>query len=88
MESSPPLVGQQSNSVGLDIYLFGIVDSGLHFTHVQSNATKDLKAYEYPELTNCASTDTLISIYLAGNSNSSTILYSPFKDLPSSLLQR
>ena len=41
------LVGQGSNSFGLDIYLFGIIDSGLHLARVHSNAMKYLKAYEY-----------------------------------------
>jgi hypothetical protein len=49
------IVGQQCSGVGLDIYLFGIVDSGLHFAHVYSNAMKDLKAYEYLEPTSRSS---------------------------------
>lgn len=36
------LVGQGSNSFDLDIYLFGIVDSGLHLARVHSNAMKYL----------------------------------------------
>ena len=48
------LVGQGSNSFGLDIYLFGIVDSGLHLARVHSNAVKYLKAYEYLEPASCS----------------------------------
>jgi hypothetical protein len=80
------LVGQQSNGVDLDIYLFGIVDSGLRFAHVHSNAMKDLKAYEYLEPASCSfasasprpANDNLSSIYLADNFISGAIFYNPF----------
>jgi hypothetical protein len=79
------LVGQQSNSVGLDIYLFGIVDSGLHFAHVHGNAIKDPKAYKCLEPTRYffagasrrPGNDNLSSIYLAGNFSSGAILHNP-----------
>ena len=48
------LVGQGSNSFDLDIYLFGIVDSGLHLARVHSNVMKYLKAYEYLGPASCS----------------------------------
>jgi hypothetical protein len=79
------LLGQKSSRVSLDIYLFGIVDSGLHFVHVYSNAVKDLKAYEYLEPTSCSSAsasprpenDNLSCISLAGNFSSGAISHNP-----------
>jgi hypothetical protein len=79
------LVGQESNSFGLDIYLFGIVDLGLHLACIHSNATKYLKAYEYLESTSCSfagtpqrlANDNPSNIYLAGSFSSGSIFYGP-----------
>jgi hypothetical protein len=80
------IVGLGSDKLNLDVYLFGIANSGLQLARVESTAMKNLKAYEYFERASCSFTSTspnpmnanLSSIYLAGNFSSGSIFYSPF----------
>jgi hypothetical protein len=80
------IIGRGNNRLDLDIYLFGIVNSGLQLARVGSTVVENLRAYEYFEPASCsfASTssrpvnDNLSSVYLAGNFSSGSIFYSPF----------
>jgi hypothetical protein len=80
------IIGRGSDKFDLDIYLFGIANSGLQLARVRSTAVKNLKAYEYFEPASCSFTSTspspandkLSSVYLAGNFSSGSIFYSPF----------
>ena len=80
------IVGHENNNVHLDVYLFGVVTSGLQLARVKSTLMKDYHAYEYLEPATCSFTATapspansnLSAIYLAGNFSSGSVFYSPF----------
>jgi hypothetical protein len=80
------ITGQGSDKFDLNIYLFGLVNSGLQLARVKIADVKDFNAYEYLEPASCSfmSTspslvnDDLTSVYLAGNFSSGSIFYSPF----------
>ena len=80
------IVGHKNKDVYLEVYLFGIVTTGLQLARVKSTLMEDLRAYEYLDPTTCSFTGTppnpgnnnLSDVYLAGNFSSGSIFYNPF----------